>query len=171
MSGSNFLKERPMARARYPTEVFGHPIDVRSEQAQADRERYWCPFMDAPCDKLSRLIDYPMGVCSVRYGDEIIALSPRRFLQDNTVFYDIAEHHFGTRNDLLLFEEISVPKAQHLGRFDYVMVKHKPLSREIEDFVAIEFQTGQTTSTGRLVQALKDFQRGQLYREALIGLA
>jgi hypothetical protein len=37
------------------------------------------------------------------------------------------------------------------------MVKHKPLSAVIEDFIAIEFQTGQTTGTGELVRGLKDF--------------
>ena len=37
------------------------------------------------------------------------------------------------------------------------MVKHKPLSSEIEDFVAVELQTGQTTNTGGLVQALQDY--------------
>jgi hypothetical protein len=41
------------------------------------------------------------------------------------------------------------------------MVKHKPLSNEIEDFVAVEFQTGQTTSTGKLVQGLTDFMAGK----------
>jgi len=42
-----------------------------------------------------------------------------------------------------------------------VMVKHKPMSSEIEDFVAIEFQTGQTTNTGKLVQGLRDFMAGK----------
>jgi hypothetical protein len=121
---------------------------VDSKQARDHREQHWCPFADDLCDKRSRLIDYPMGVCSVRYGDEIIALSPRRFLQDNTVFYDIADHYFQTRNDLLIFPEVSIPGGRHLGVFDYVMVKHKPLSSEIEDFVAIELQTAQTTGTG-----------------------
>jgi hypothetical protein len=150
-----------MTTVKHPAEVFGHPIDVHSEQAESDRARYWCPFMNAPCDKQSRLIDYPMGVCSVQYNDDVVALSPRRFLQDSTVFYDIADQHFGSRHDLLLFEELSVPSARHLGRFDYVMVKHKPLSREIVDFVGIEFQTGQTTDTGNLVRALENFIAGE----------
>ena len=41
------------------------------------------------------------------------------------------------------------------------MIKHKPLSSDIEDFIVIEFQTGQTTGTGELVKALKDFMKGQ----------
>lgn len=150
-----------MPKVKHPAEVFGHPIDIHSAEAHRDRERYWCPFTQQECDKESRLIDYPMGVCSVRYDQDVIALSPRRFLQDNTVFYDIADHHFNDRNNLLLFDEISVPGAGHLGRFDFVMVKHRPLSSEIEDFVVIEFQTGQTTGTGHLVQAVEDFSQGE----------
>jgi hypothetical protein len=123
-----------MTTIKHPAEVFGHPIDVNTTQAKADRAQHWCPFAKQVCDKQSRLIDYPMGVCSVQYGQEVIALSPRRFLQDNTVFYDIADHHFGAQSDLLLFKEISVPGNRSLGRFDYVLVKHKPPKSEVEDF-------------------------------------
>jgi hypothetical protein len=150
-----------VAKPKHPAEVFGHPVDVDSEEARSDRRAYWCPFVDSACNKRSRLIDYPMGVCSVCYGDEIIALSPRRFLQDNIVFYDIADRYFKTRSDLMVFPEVSIPGARNLGVFDYVMVKHKPLSSEIEDFVVIELQTGQTTGTGSLVEALEDFVEGK----------
>lgn len=144
---------------RYPAEIFGHPIDVTSTQARKDRQKHWCPFVNRECNKKSRLIRYPMGVCSIQYGDQIVAVSPRRFLQDNTVFKDIADHYFNSRNDLLLFSEVGLSQV---GTFDYVMVKHKPLSRDIEDFVMIEFQAAQTTGTGALVKALQDFmQRGR----------
>jgi hypothetical protein len=146
---------------KHPAEVFGSPVDDRSPRAQGLRDRRWCPFVDAPCEKQTRLLPYPMGVCSVCYGDAVVALSPRRFLQDRTVFLDIADHHFGARSDLLLFDEVSVPAAQYLGRFDFVLAKHKPLSGEIDDFVVIEMQTGQTTSTGGLVRALDDFMQGK----------
>ncbi|MBI1741564.1 hypothetical protein HYR54_00670 [Candidatus Acetothermia bacterium] len=144
--------------AKHPAEIFGHPPDVTSAQAQDDRRKYWCPFVNQKCNKQSRLIKYPMGVCAVQYGKEIIALSPRRFLQDNIIFKDIADHYFNSRDDLLLFSEVGLKKV---GTFDYVMVKHKPMSSEIEDFVIIEFQTAQTTSTGKLVEALKDFLKYQ----------
>jgi len=144
--------------AKHPVEVFGYPTDVTSTQAMAARERYWCPFADQECNKKSRLITYPMGVCSVLYGDKAIAICPRRFLQDSTVFRDVADLYFNTRSDLLLFSEIGL---RGVGTFDYVMVKHKPLSSDIEDFVMIEFQTAQTTGTGKLVEGLKDFMKGK----------
>jgi hypothetical protein len=143
--------------AKHPAEVFGYPIWNSAAEAQAARRNHHCPFSSKACDKKSRLIDYPMGVCSVQYGENVIALSPSRFLQDNIVFHDIADHHFHDRNNLLIFREVGL---RGTGNFDFVMVKHKPLSSEVEDFVVIEFQTGQTTSTGKLVEALRDFVAG-----------
>jgi hypothetical protein len=147
-----------MAMAKHPAEVFGVPVHSKSVEVKKGHKKYWCPFADDKCNKQSRLIKYPMGVCSVQYGNDIIALCPRRFLQEDTVFKDIADHHFKTRNDLVVFSEIGLSQT---GTFDFVMVKHKPLSSEIEDFVVIEFQTGQTTGTGQLVQGLKDFINGE----------
>jgi len=143
---------------KLPAEIFGRPIEQKPDKPTKVKRRYWCPFVNQKCNKQSRLIKFPMGVCSVKYGEQIIALCPRRFLQDNIVFKNIADHYFNTRHDLLVFSEVGLP---NVGTFDYVMVKHKPFSSEIEDFVIIEFQTGQTTNTGNLVKALKDFMRGE----------
>ncbi len=147
---------------KHPAEVFGHPIQVRSRRASKDRMRHWCPFLNRTCSKRSRLIDYPMGVCSVQFGDDVVALCPDRFLESSTVFQEIADHHFLTRDNLLVFPEVGI---RRVGTFDYVMVKHKPLSDAIEDFIVIEFQTAQTTGTGGLVQALRDFVDGEQVRE------
>ncbi|HIE13052.1 MAG TPA: hypothetical protein EYP63_06470 [Desulfotomaculum sp.] len=143
---------------KHPAEVFGYPIDVTSVQSREDQKRHWCPFVGLKCNKKSRLVPYPMGVCSVQYGDKAIALCPRRFLQDSVIFKDIADHYFNDLNNLSLFGEIGLT---NVGTFDYVMVKHKPLSSDIEDFVIIEFQTAQTTATGKLVGALEDFVQGK----------
>jgi hypothetical protein len=143
--------------AKHPAEVFGYPIWLNTDEAQATRDNHLCPFTDKVCDKKSRLIDYPMGVCSVQFGENVIALSPNRFLQDNIVFNDIADHYFNNRNNLLIFREVGL---RGIGNFDFVIVKHRPLSCEVEDFVVIEFQTGQTTGTGKLVDALKNFMGG-----------
>jgi len=37
------------------------------------------------------------------------------------------------------------------------------MSSEIEDFAVIEFQTGQTTGTGKLVQGLRDYLAGKMH--------
>jgi hypothetical protein len=152
--------------SKHPGEIFGFPVDNRSDEAQAVRDRFWCPFRDKKCDKKSRLVSSPFGVCSAQWDEEIIALCPRRFLQDDIVFKDIADHYFGERHDLLVFSEVGL---RGVGSFDYVMVKHKPLSSDVEDFVVIEFQTGQTTSTGKLVQAFGDFMEGQDVKDRTYG--
>ena len=144
--------------AKYPSEIFGYPHSNKGSKAIEIRAKHWCPFVDKVCYKQSRLIDYPFGVCSAHVNDDEVALCPRRFLDSHTVFTDIAQHHFNTVNDILVFSEI---RLEGVGSFDFVMVKHKPMSPEIEDFAAIEFQTGQTTGTGQLVQGLKDYLRGE----------
>lgn len=143
---------------RHPAEVFGLPISAKGAKAQRARDNYYCPFRDAECNKQTRLADHPMAVCSVQYGDDVVALCPNRFLQDDVVFKDIADHYFQSRNNLLVFPEVGL---SGVGNFDFVMVKHKAFSSDIEDFVVIELQTAQTTSTGKLVQALKDFLEGE----------
>jgi len=54
------------------------------------------------------------------------------------------------------FTEVGLPG---IGNFDFVIVKHKPLSNIVDDFAVIEFQTGQTTSTGKLVDGFKKFMK------------
>lgn len=147
-----------MSSKKYPSEIFGHLHTSTSKEAGNDRERHWCRFVDKVCYKQSRMIRYPFGVCTAHIGDQDIALCPRRFLDRHVVFSDIAKLHFKTVSDILVFPEVHLPDV---GSFDYVMLKHKPLSTDIEDFVVIEFQTGQTTGTGKLVKGLKDFMAGQ----------
>lgn len=152
--------------AKRPAEVFGFPIEVTGGQAERCRQAYRCPFMGKKCDKKSRLLTFPMGVCSVTYGEGVISLCPRRFLEKRTVFKDVAELHFGGTEDLLVFQEVGLAG---IGTFDYVMVKHERMGEKIEDFVVIEFQGGQTTGTGKLVQALKEFMGGDDIREKSYG--
>ncbi len=143
--------------AKYPSEVFGYPYSNKTKTASDIKAKHWCPFVDKVCYKQSRLITYPFGVCSAHVNGNEVALCPRRFLDDHTVFTDIAQYHFKTVNDILVFSEI---RLEDVGSFDFVMVKHKSMSPEIEDFAVIEFQTGQTTGTGQLVQGLKDHLAG-----------
>ena len=94
------------------------------------------------------------SVCTAHVDTDDIALCPRRFLEGGIVFRDIAEAHFGTIHNILVFSEIGL---KGIGNFDFVMVKHAPMSTAIEDFAVVEFQTGQTTSTGKLVQGFSDY--------------
>lgn len=155
-----------------PAEIFGYPIDNHSDEALRMREKHGCPFVGAGCDKNSRLIDYPFGVCSVRYRGQINAVCPHRLKEQGTtkgiprVLEDVALHYFGDFNNVISFREVKLP---NVGAIDYVLVRHKPMKAEIEDFVAVELQTDSTTQTGQVVQGLRDFVAGeniasQMYR-------
>ncbi|MBW6485538.1 MAG: hypothetical protein K0B01_05225 [Syntrophobacterales bacterium] len=80
--------------AKYPSEIFGCYLRNVSPEAEEMRRKFWCPFHESPCYKQSRLIDYPFGVCTAHVGGQEIALCPRRFLENNTVFslYDLKEN-------------------------------------------------------------------------------
>lgn len=147
-------------KRHYPAEIFGYALDDKSKKAINARIIYICPFADnTKCSKLSRLLNYPMGVCSVWWpNNNPIAICPKRFLQDKTVFIDVANQVFGSTNNVLLFPEV---KLRNIGTFDFVLVKHKPISSEIDDFCVVEFQTCSTTGTGKLVNAIKDYMSGQ----------
>ncbi len=123
-----------------PAEVFGYPIGNKSSEAQDIRQEHQCPFVNKRCNKKSRLIDYPFGICSVEHHDRIYAVCPRRFEEQGTiekiprVLEDIALHYFGDFNNVIPFPEVKLP---NVGTIDYVLVRHKPMRAEVEDFVTV----------------------------------
>lgn len=143
-----------------PSEIYGYSITASTEDARNSWANNWCPFKNVRCNKVSSLTRVPFGVCSVCINgcDSPLVLCPDRFLQDNIVFNDIARHRYGTPENLVVLSEVGVSP---LGRFDFVMVKHKPFRAVVDDFVVIEFQGGETTSTGHLVRAFDDFRVGR----------
>ena len=148
-----------------PAEIFGYALHDSSEEARAHREAHLCPFTEKTCWKQSRELDVPFGICTVRYQDELTATCPSRFLENKRVFRDIAQLHFASADNLMEYSEVQTQARPPSGSrviytFDYVLVKHRPLSAEIEDFVVVEFQTVDTTNTGGLVDAFAAFQQG-----------
>jgi hypothetical protein len=145
-------------------EIFGYPIWNQSEEAQKVRERYWCPFLNRQCDKKSRLINFPFGVCSAKHSGGIYTICPHRFEEQGSiegvprVLEDIAQHYFGDFNNTIVFSEVRLP---NVGSIDYVLVRHKLMKPEVEDFVSVEFQSDSTTGTGELVQGIRDFFEGR----------
>ena len=146
-----------MPTERYPCEISGHPIDVNTTAAVRDRKRKWCPFRETKCNKRGRLVK-TFNVCSAKYDGHTIALCPKRFLEDKRVFRDIARAEFGSAHDVLVFSEVTM---KGIGSCDFVLAKHEPLGETILDFTIVEFQGGQTTNTGKLVQGYKDAIRGK----------
>lgn len=151
-----------------PAEIFGYSIYDRSPEAEATRKRHWCPFADAKCYKISRLIDYPFGVCTVQHHDKFYSVCPRRFREQGSiegtpqVLEEIALHYFGDLSNVIYFPEVRLP---NIGSIDFVLVRHKPMKAEVDDFVPVEFQSDSTSGTGQLVQGLQDFVSGQNIEE------
>jgi hypothetical protein len=150
-------------RGNRPAEIFGYHFSDISPEASQARKNHWCPFLERRCIKNSRLIDYPFGVCTVEHGGNFYTICPHRFEEKGTIkdipliLENIALHYFGNLANLVLFSEIRLP---NIGSIDFVLVRHKPMRAEIEDFIPIEFQSDSTTGTGPLVQGLKDFFAG-----------
>lgn len=145
-----------------PAEILGYPIALfpfNKGKASVDR---LCPFMGTQCTKSN-------ATCSVEYGNSVVAICPNRFLQARLVFQEVAIDHFGTTENILVFSEV-YSGDKNLGSFDYVMVKHKPLSDEVEDFVIVEFQTVDTTNTGALNKAVADFWADEVVSHYNFGL-
>ncbi len=151
------------SRGFRPAEIFGYPISNKSPEAQQARKDFWCPSAKRTCQKKSRLIDYPFGVCSVQRNEAFYAICPVRFEEEDStqqvprVFADIAMHYFGDTANVIPFAEVRLP---HVGAIDFVLVRHKPMKPEIDDFVMVEFQSDSTTRTGELVRGIKDFLDG-----------
>lgn len=137
-----------------PNEIFTYPVESKAKDAIKGFKSYNCRFIGRQCDKQSRTIDYPMGVCSVNAQGLKPIICPHRFLEDNIVFINACKAAFGSTNNVLLFSEV---KISNVGSFDFVLVKHKPISNKVEDFCVVEFQSDSTTGTGKLVNALEDF--------------
>ena len=146
-----------------PAEIFGFPVSNREATVEEVRRRHWCPFMQDTCNKKSRLLDYPFGVCTVEHGGGIRTVCPHRFDERGAlegvpiVLENLAKHYFGDVNNTVIFSELRLP---NVGRIDYVIVRHKPMTREVDDFTAVEIQSDSTTSTGKLVDGMRDFHEG-----------
>src|SRR3990170_8733982 len=139
-----------------PNEIFTYPVESKTTEARKSVQKYYCRFLESKCDKQSRTIKYPMGVCSVNHSGTKPIICPHRFLENNLVFKNACNAAFGSTNNVLLFSEV---KINNVGSFDFVLVKHKPISNKVDDFCIVEFQSDSTTGTGELVQALKDFMK------------
>ena len=168
-----------------PAEWFGYLIEnlpsTYVEEARNAAEGQKCPFLAAfyghsdaktsRCRKKTRLLDTPFGVCTAQVrGQAFLALCPYRFLENRRVFRDIALDYFQTLDNLIVYSEVTFPGASPIGRFDYVIVKHERVSNRVLDFVFVEFQAAQTTSTGALVQAVRDMMQGKMENTYAFGI-
>jgi hypothetical protein len=109
-------------------------------------ESQWCPFTNTKCFKVRKSQpEISIGTCTVRYSrqEKDVIICPNRLLERKQVFTDslhlLTLHEPG--NELHVLPEISIPG----GSVDYFLVSAK--AGKVKDFVAIEFQTMDSTGT------------------------
>lgn len=109
-------------------------------------KRQICPFTDTTCFKVRKSqSDIAIGTCAVGYGQENkqIIICPNRLLHKHQVFCDcihlLTKHEPG--NEFHVVPEISIPG----GSIDFFLTSVR--NGKVRDFVAIEFQTLDTTGT------------------------
>lgn len=139
-----------------PLEIFTYPPSNKSKEANDALKKSFCRYINGECTKESRLINYPMGICSVNNNSNKPIICPKRFLEDGKIFKKACTEVFGTCNNVLLFKEV---KLKNVGTFDFVLVQHEPFSCNIVDFCILEIQSDSTTGTGKLVKALAEFKK------------
>jgi len=106
----------------------------------------FCPFTQSKCFKVRKSTpEISIGTCTVRYGRDSkdVLICPHRLLEKKRVFADCVHlltlHEPG--NELHIVSEISIPG----GSVDYFLISAR--KGKVKDFVAIEFQTLDTTGT------------------------
>ncbi len=126
-------------------ELFGCSTRKEHDWAKIIVDQH-CPFASKRCFKVRKSDpEIAIGTCSVRYGTEArdIIICPNRFLERRQVFTDclhlLTQHEPG--NELHIVPEVSIPG----GSVDYFLLSAK--KGKVKDFVAIEFQTLDTTGT------------------------
>lgn len=100
-----------------PNEIFTFPVENKSTEAKKAIKNKYCRFLEGKCDKQSRTINYPMGVCSVNHSRSKPIICPHRFLESNIVFKDTAKEVFGSTNNVLLFSEVHLSSVGSLILF------------------------------------------------------
>lgn len=153
-----------------PAEIFGFPPDNNSVSAIEARRKYWCPFIDKFCPKKSRLLVYPLGVCSVWHQDHAHVVCPNRFrFGTDTLLREVGKLFCdkGKGQQYGLVPEVRLPK---FGNVDWVVFARNK-GGSITNFCGIETAANDTTQTGQLVNAVKDFmEKKRLKKQYRYGL-
>ena len=156
-----------MNKHKTAAEIFGYPIEHYKLNPhlmeEIEEKGFLSPFTNKRTKKITRLLSIPMGVDSVYWNNIPVIIDPDRFLQEEVIFKDIANKIWGCEENIIRLAEV---RLKNIGTFDFVLVKHKKLSYEIEDFIIVEIQSVSTTGTGALVKNLND-----LYTQGFNGLA
>ena len=148
-----------------PSELFGFVPTDKSREAEKHRRAWTCPFMGSRCIKvLYRTDQRPIGTCSAFHLGTPNIICPKRFLEsDKRVIKEVATRALGDSRQPILIPEVKLPRisnSKRLSRYGQVDWVALTLDKQvIHDFVGIEIVANQTTSTGELTDAAREFER------------
>jgi hypothetical protein len=153
-------------------ELFGYDPEDRTPIARDLRQRTWCPFLDAICQKTLR-DGTVSGACSLKpLRSEPVIICPIRLYDDQyRILKDVAEASFGAGTRLIMPAdskraqhdgmnvavfgrrwggELRLPQRQGTGGYfvDWVLARIGTNGR-VSDFVAVEVQSIDTTGNYR----------------------
>ncbi len=137
-------------------EVFGFPIDNKSEEARRYQTNRLCPFNNKVPNCTKDKAEDPLGVCSLFEGDQPTIICPIRFRQDWIVTVDAAKFFFPEGTKWTSLTEIRLPDkyGRVAGNIDIVLVSYNDEGR-ITDFGSIEVQG--VYISGNLTKPFKRF--------------
>ena len=141
-----------------PVEIFGYVPEDISEAAERHRINKICPFTNEECIKklTIRRESEPSGHCTVSHLGNPHVICPQRFYEDNFRLLKEARNLLlGSEGTFKLLHEVGLPENR--GRVDWIILKLQDFG-SIEDFIGLEIQADQTTYTGKLTQALVEYQ-------------
>lgn len=154
-----------MSENHIPAEIFGYPPSNQSKGARNTRSKYLCPFIGKTCTKQTRLLKYPLGVCSAWHKGEPRIICPERFyFEDLKLLKSVTRDFLGEAIQLT-----SEVELKNFGNVDWVGFTITKTGNV--DFIGIEIMADSTTQTGQLVKALKDFmEKKELRRRYNYGM-
>lgn len=122
-------------------EVFGFPINNRSEEARRYLTNRLCPFNNKVPNCTKDKAKDPLGVCSLFEGDETTIVCPVRFRQDWIITVDAAKFFFpqNAKWTSLLEIRLNDKHGRSAGNIDIVLVSYNDAGRII-DFGSVEVQ-------------------------------
>ncbi|MDR2469878.1 MAG: hypothetical protein LBD27_05280 [Tannerella sp.] len=135
MNTTNRNHSQPLA------EVFGFPIENRSERAIRYRKDKLCPYNNVVSNCTKNSIESPLGVCSLQHKNQPIIICPIRFREDWKIMSDAAGFIFNEKASWTHVGEVTLKdkSGKTAGNIDYVLVSYDEKGRVI-DFGSLEVQ-------------------------------
>lgn len=151
----------------YPAEIFGFPPSNASKTALRVRKDYACPFIGQKCTKQSRLLSYPLGICSAWHLGTPRIICPNRFYFLNKVLLKEISKLFLNKETIEVVPEV---RLEGFGNVDWVGL-YRDANDRIADFCGVEVASDSTTQTGELVRAMEDFiKKGKIQERYTYGM-